>query len=109
MNIYANWLRRRAARAAQTIGVQVTADASELERALRQSHRRVEAFGAHSQAVRLREDNTRLRVDNQRLRSALARVADNGCGIPGHAVAVGCGSDAIAREALTGDGAPLLG
>jgi len=35
-----------------------------------------------------------------KLQDALRKIADNPCGIPGHSVAVGCGSNVIARAAL---------
>lgn len=38
----------------------------------------------------------------ERLDGVLREIAGNGCGIPGHAVAVGCGSNYIARKALDG-------
>lgn len=42
------------------------------------------------------------RADADRLRAALQQIAANGCGLPGHAVATGCGSNAIAAAALEG-------
>lgn len=47
-------------------------------------------------AVRINE----LKAENERLENVLRAISRNPCGVPGHAVAVGCGSDVLARKAL---------
>ncbi len=49
---------------------------------------------------RLAETVVALHHEIERLRSALEVISNRFCGIPGHAVAVGCGSNAIAFAAL---------
>lgn len=44
-----------------------------------------------------------LRDERDAQRLVLEGIAGRGCGIPGHAVAVGCGSNVIARKALEGE------
>ncbi len=42
----------------------------------------------------------RLLAENDAMRAALDAIAETPCGLPGHAVAVGCGANVVAYEAL---------
>jgi hypothetical protein len=56
--------------------------------------------------ARRRLAELRARAEAKRLRVGLTEIAQMSCGIPGHAVAVGCGASVVAVSVLEGEPNP---